>query len=627
MSKQGNITSFFRPVSKQPQSTQPAASRTKASSTPPPPSPSPSTSTGLDSPSPPAAPAAVRDRNAVIRGSDDEDDDDLSSDDDFPELFARPARSSRPVPAPETARGVYATPKAKRRVVESASSPWTAKASHKFDMEALVKHAAADSALEESERRTAALLAQDSPTARCAEPGKGPRTSLHDAILDVLSEPEGSQDEGNRGRLLRAVKRTEASAGPKEWHFFDRRGPTNHSSTEMEARQTFPKAKATGVWAFLGQEERRAEVFEDGLPYNVQCRMQNLPDEIFQWVLDEALHERSRKLRDEYVRLLGVCPDQIRRLLTDQAVSELFQGLGASERALSTGVAPPGGRAEEGAPYPEHDRVRLETVLRILATSAHVLGIGALTRTAAILLRLGIDNLVREDQAVAVEYQDALHRVVTAVPWRSWDNFCGDVSESLYSFTQDATLRWNAVSSIPLLHSRLAELRRRLAIVFVFDDPRRAFSPPEATFSIRSIIDRLDQADEFVVDRTNTDYFELLALSEMLSVAVGDGSPPVGDAGPEVVKQFNREVDELSQKIKHMWSNIHEQGAAYMSRLEVRVQLRDFERKLQHVIRTKPPPKENIFGLKTTEDEIQRPKQQEFMRKFFEKKKALPKTS
>lgn len=176
------------------------------------------------------------------------------------------------------------------------------------------------------------------------------------------------------------------------------------------------------------------------------------------------------------------------------------------------------------------------------------------------------------------------------------------------------------------MHPKLIELRRRLALVFVFDDPRRAFSRPEDSFSMRSIIDRLDEADEFVVDRTNTDYFELLALSEMLSVAIGDGSPPPDDAGPEAVKQYNAEVDELAHMIKVMWSNIHEQGAAYMSRLEARVQLKDFERKLQHVVRTRPPAKENIFGLQAAEDETERPKQQLFMRRFLGKSLPPPKT-
>lgn len=194
----------------------------------------------------------------------------------------------------------------------------------------------------------------------------------------------------------------------------------------------------------------------------------------------------------------------------------------------------------------------------------------------------------------------------------------------MYSHTQEATLRWNAVSSIPLLHPQLIELRRRLALVFVFDDPQRAYTRPEGTFSMRSVLDRLDHADEFIVDRNNTDYFELLALSEMLSVAIGDGAPPSSNSGPEVVKHYNEEVDEVAHRIKFMWSNIHEQGAAYMSRLEARVQLRDFERKLLHVVRTRPPPKEDIFGIEPTEEEIERPKQQKFMQKFLAKGQQPP---
>ncbi len=135
------------------------------------------------------------------------------------------------------------------------------------------------------------------------------------------------------------------------------------------------------------------------------------------------------------------------------------------------------------------------------------------------------------------------------------------------------------------------------------------------------MLDRLDDANQFVIDRNNTDYPELLALSEMLSIAIADGGPPpASTASPEATRQHNAEVDELAHRIKYMWSNIHEQGAAYMSRLEVRVQLRDFERKLQHAVRTRPPPKQDIFGLYTNEeDEIAKPKQQS-MKKFLFKR-------
>ncbi|KAK3298310.1 uncharacterized protein B0H64DRAFT_71876 [Chaetomium fimeti] len=621
MARHGNITSFFKPVSKSPQSSPPKAEpRTEASPTPPPPSPSPSPAHFPSSPPIPAS--TLRDRDAIIRGSDDEDDDDFGSDDDFPELFSNLPRNPLPV-ASDSGPNVYATPKAKRRVLDFHSSPLTINTKHhKFDIRALLQHAEADDAVEEGEHRTAALIAQGSPRARDRAMSNEEPVGLRDTMLDVLSDPEDSQDEGNRGRLMQAVKRTEATVGRKEWYFFDRQNQPN--STAIQVRRPFPKAEATGVWAFLGQEKHRSEIFEDGLPYNVQCRMQNLPDGIFLWVLDEAPYAKSRKLQGEYMRLLGVCSDQIRRLLLDDKVVGLFQDLGASERALAT-RSQPSGNSENGAPYPEDCRIRLQSVLRILAGTAHALTTQALTRTMSILLRLGIDDLVREDEAVAAEYQDALLQVVLAVPWRIWNNFCGSVGDSLYWHTQEATFRWNAISSVPPLHTKLIELRRRLALVFVFDDPRRAFSSPEDTFSIRSIIDRLEQADEFIVDRTNTDYVELLALSEMLSVAVGDGSPPAENTSPEAVKQYNTDVDELSRRIKLLWSNIHEQGAAYMSRLEVRVQLRDFERKLQHVVRTRPRPKEDIFGLNPTEDDLERPKQQQFMKRFL-KKGPPPKT-
>jgi hypothetical protein len=420
MAGRGNITSFFKPVSKSPQSSRPKAElRTEASRTPPPPSPSPSSAHFPSSP--PIPTSTLRDRNAVIRGSDDEDDDDFGSDDDFPELFSNLPRNPPPVQAAGRGPNIHATPKAKRRVLEFHSSPLTINTKHhKFDIRALLQHAEADDAVEEGEQRTAALIAQGSPTARDRGVGNEESAGLRETMLDVLSDPEGSQDEGNRGRLMQAVKRTEATAGRKEWYFFDRQNQPN--STAIQVRHPFPKTEATGVWAFLGPEKHRSEIFEDGLPYNVQCRMQNLPDKIFLWVLDEAPYAKSRKLQDEYMRLLGVCSDQIRRLLLDDKIVGLFLDLGASERALAT-RSQPSGDSENGAPYPEDCRIRLQSVLRILAGTAHALTTQALTRTMSILLRLGIDDLVREDEAVATEYQDALLQVVLAVPWRIWNNF------------------------------------------------------------------------------------------------------------------------------------------------------------------------------------------------------------
>ncbi|KAL2269517.1 hypothetical protein VTJ83DRAFT_1701 [Remersonia thermophila] len=623
-----SITSFFKPVSQVSQSPQstPAQTQTTASPTPPPPSPVPHVSFSPP-PAPPPPPPNARDRDKIIRGSDEEDDDDLDTDDEFPDLFALPTALPAQPSAARKEAGLLGTPRAKRlAVLDLNSSPLTINTRHKFDIAALLKHAEADNANEQSHKRTAELLAQGSPTAASTRPGatEAPADGRpHDNMLAMLP---GSGD-GHGDKLLRAVKRAEANVEKKVWYFFDRQPDANEAAVHVH--KAFPKSTATGVWSMLASDKTRSEVFEDGLPYNVECRMRNLPDEIFEWVLHEAPWEKSRRLRDEYVRLLGACSHQISRVLDEQAVLAMFQALGASERALGSAAGPRGAEPEQGGPYPEQARVPLETVLLILGATAHGANLQALTQATSILLRLGIDHIVREDQAIATAYQDALLRLVSAVSFRAWNSFCGDVSDSLYNHTQSSTLRWNAVSAIPLLHARLAELRRRLALVFVFDDPRRAYSPAAETFSIRSVIDRLEHADEFVIDRNTTDFPELLSLCELLIVAVGDGNPPPlddDDVSPEAIRQHNAEVDELARKIKHMWSNIHEQGAAYVSRLEARSHLKDFERKLHHVIRTRPRPKEDIFGLNPTEEELDKPKQQQFMRRFLGKKEPSAST-
>src|SRR5690606_12600295 len=136
MSKSGNITSFFKPIPRPSQSAQPSTSAPETSPTPPPPKPSAPSPPSLRSPSPlpalsssssPEPPPTVRDRNAVIPGSDDEDDDDFSSDDDvFPALFSKPSASTLPLQTPSKDRGrISATPQAKRRALEFHSSPLT----------------------------------------------------------------------------------------------------------------------------------------------------------------------------------------------------------------------------------------------------------------------------------------------------------------------------------------------------------------------------------------------------------------------------------------------------------------------------------------------------------------------
>ena len=433
MPKNSTITNFFKPVPKFSQPPTPSQQLSKSpavSRDSPPPQSLSSLPSGLLSSSPSSPKKPSKDLDAVIKGSDDEDED-LSSDDDFPELPGLPLWPSKSVPAKElsNAANPFSTPRAKRRAVEIYSSPLTinTKSKPKYDLAALRKHEEAERALQESEKRSNALEALGSPSGRFAAKLKQQSRSIYDSLLDVLPDAQGSQNE-SKVRLPQAVARTEATVLPKQWFFFDESSQT--STIPLESRSLFPKGVAKGVWAFLAPECRRYEVFEDGLPLSVQRKMQNVPDEIFQWVLQEVFHEKSKKLRDEYLRLLGACPSQIRRLMDEDKVTWLFQNIGASERALIVGSQPAGGSVlpASRAPYPEQQRDLLGVVLRILKETAHSLAFKSLTQAMALLLRLGMDHLVREDAGIAADHHNALFEVASGVRSSDWDNFVGNSS-------------------------------------------------------------------------------------------------------------------------------------------------------------------------------------------------------
>ncbi|KAK0723920.1 hypothetical protein B0T21DRAFT_293946 [Apiosordaria backusii] len=629
MSKNGYITSFFKPQATtssslcQPEPETPvAAPPPPQSPSPPPPSP-PSALRSLSSSPPPIK--KVRDRNEVIKGSDDEDDDsDDSDDDEFPDLF-----TALPTAAPAPVSALLATPRAKRTAVEVYSSPLTINTKHKYDIKALLKHAETDQKVDESEQRLAALMAQASPTRRDKSSfSVRANVSMRDIMADVLSDVDSSGDEAKRRRTLLAVQRNEAGDERKEWYFFEEETQVDDGAS-ITARAVFPEASATGVWSLLAPEKGRRELFEDGLPYYIQNKQGDLPDDIFLWVLNKTLHEKSRKLREEYLRLLGVCPEQAGRVMDPDLITQMFQELGASKDAL----APAGQQTKDNwarsNPYSGRDWTPLRTVLRILAETAPGLSVPSLTQAMVILLRLGMDNIVRDDPGVAKDFQDCLPRIVQAVPWEAWNSFCGDVADSLYTHTPSPTLRSLAISALPFLDPGLIELRRRLALVFVFNEPQRARSRPEDTFSIQSVLDHLEHSEQFLIDRHNTDFYDLRALSEMLSVAVGDGIPPQEDArNSEAHKQFNAEVDKLANHLRNMWSQITDNGASDSSKWEAKVQLKDFEAKLLRVVRTRPQPVRNVFriGEAEEEDEEKPVMKQTSLSGWMIKKKTVPST-
>ena len=117
-----------------------------------------------------------------------------------------------------------------------------------------------------------------------------------------------------------------------------------------------------------------------------------------------------------------------------------------------------------------------------------------------------------------------------------------------------------------------------------------------------------------------TDYGELAAAMEILSIAIDSGHPPSSPGTMEEEKAFNRDIDVLSLKIKSIFVDIVDTGASHMGRTEAKEVLEAFQYRLSYGVRTKPPPKKSLFGDSTVEGVANRQMMEAFVEKGVQKR-------
>lgn len=164
------------------------------------------------------------------------------------------------------------------------------------------------------------------------------------------------------------------------------------------------------------------------------------------------------------------------------------------------------------------------------------------------------------------------------------------------------------------------ELRRRLAITFLFDDPGLGRHHPDDIFTVRGAIDCLNDATFTVGPKT--DFAELRAGILLLDMAIDDGSfAPTGDREDE--KAFNEEIDELAIKLRGIWRKINDSGMK-LARTEAKSVIEWVQQRLSHLVRTRKQAKQSVFDIPGQRDDQFLPQQQDFMSKFLKKQPRVP---
>ncbi|KAI0097972.1 hypothetical protein GGR51DRAFT_451463 [Nemania sp. FL0031] len=645
--KNRDIRGFFKSAGP---STSQAPAQTQRASSPPPTSSLSSVPDIFSSPkTPPKSTPRVFSRDDVIKGSDDSDDDD--SDDSLGSITGALGYRSGPA-AHRRDPNILSTPQAKRIASGVHRSPLTLQPKrHKFDLKALINHSKEIDRTEESFRRADAAIAQTEHNSDLSDDSDAENELKRpeDATRHLFAAEEDSDGKGDK--IRRAFKRSkdDEASSRKHCYFFDQEdGPSS------PGKNTFPRKKATGRWKFLSQADARRRAFTMGLPYAFAVQGETLPDELFQWVLDEICVEQNGELRRQYINLAEVCEDHTKRLVDNVRLYALLERIGGPKYARDHSKFQ--GTTEVRHEYLERNWSPLITFLQLLERIATSLQPTAAICAVQLLLRMSMDPVVG---AVVREYHMRTMTTLVSSLARSksrWNTACKAICSYIYENIDDLELKVTSILSIPSSSSHLVDLRRRIAAESLFNNPWLGSKPIDPHLSFEMIRDRLDEDDFKSTNKVDFDFEHLRALTTLLDIVIDRAdfmrastsksnsststptpTPPTkhatpnskatnfppsegeDDAAAAAEQKFNAEVDILAARVKAIHDRIRDKA----SRKNVKLSLLGLEKRLKYAVRSRPPPKREIFafeGATGGESDINVPKQRDFMRQWRMKK-------
>ncbi|KAK0112884.1 hypothetical protein ONS95_014605 [Cadophora gregata] len=543
---------------------------------------------------PPQSLPAKRPSDRIIQNSDDEDDSDDSLEDLSTILAARfPNTANRSKTSGDKAKPTTPTaPRYKTRTNNFHVSPMPVLSKKKFDLKSLVSHAQDDEAAEATTQRYKAMLEEpgiEEDDVSALDPAKRGKFK-HSALLESVV---ASGEDGGAHRVARAIQRTEATVTEQRWYFFE----TGIKQAKPE-RKRFPVASVPDIWKdVLVDPQMRQQTFAFGFAEDMVSMGHDLPDELFLWILDEVSVESRDPLRSSYLNVMKQSDEQIKRLITVEAISSTFLRLGATPEAQAVEGLKPVNKLKN--PYPRRDWGNLLATIKFFGQVAKLLNEKPRRHLIFVLLKLSLDRIVSENADIQDAVQETIARLCQYI--NDWDDTCIFVCESIFKSTSSSPLRLQAVECISSASSRTHDLRRRLAACFFHDSLIHASKSSYYSTSLGSIMNTLHSPRFRIIPATDTspgtDYHELRALVYLLDVTLDDGLSSDRDLSDKEQEEiFNEDIEEFGKQLDWIGSKIQTGGAAFFTRLETKEALTLVKQRAVGMLRTKSKLKHSWYN-------------------------------
>ncbi|KAL5051009.1 hypothetical protein BDW71DRAFT_81588 [Aspergillus fruticulosus] len=536
----------------------------------------------------------IKNGKVIVTNSDDESDSigSLESPEDILSMFLTPT-------APKPHTGEDKTKESRdRRASKSKGVPlWkVAPPKYKNSLDSLVMQAVDDNETEAGIARLKASLAAESSR----KDGPVSASNLDDVLASAIKS-DGAEDSIGLQRILDAVRRTEALDLRKSWSFFD-------LERELPRAQEFPReCIRPGTYLALLRDPdpdspERERAFHSGI-IDFAVSKGLLPDEVLRWIFYSIPSESRESLRDAYCRALKRTPARrMKSLIRPDDIDTLFWHMSAKPAALALTdpvVLHAHPQGESPKSRPQHYAALL-SVLELFCQAATLFADDTRNRILNYILRLPLDNCLIQDFTIC----SAIERTITAVLDATTDEYADELAANIctivHSTLRDAELQSRLLEHIAPVNDWIAALRRRLAYIFLTDDPSADVGSQDRKAEVSQISSILKHPQynpkRYKKGQTEYDYGKLTAITTFLDIIIDSGWSETQFADESAEDEFNHEIDALADKVKRIFTAIQDSGASHMKRTLAKEALEALYYRIVYCVRTKPRPKKVLFG-------------------------------
>ncbi|KAI9711505.1 MAG: hypothetical protein M1820_002068 [Bogoriella megaspora] len=537
----------------------------------------------------------------VVPNSDSEEGDSDSSLEDLDDIIFRKKAATmldsfQKPKAPESSKPKSPPPMPRTRGTTSKQNfrkPAPTK-SYKFDLKKLVSQVDKDAAASERIEKARGDLEHSKEEAKQQEAARKAEEDNGASVVDeayLASMIDGSDAEDNQQRVMQAMRRTDAFHREPTWSFF-KQEPVSETRRKPFPTKSLPQS---GWMTTLEDPQARRQACVSGFALDM-IRMQALPEELLLWMLDEAIVEPRDDLAHAYSHILKQSPMTLRNSLTPSRLEDIFLNIGASEDAVASekNVTVVYGTSKERSDNP---LLRLRKVLQLLLclTSNDCLSDETCGSAIKLLLRLGIDDIIRADGQCQCLIEDVLANLLRPSKTSILADPSLDAACSIWDTVQNPQFRLRVLQCIPSTDSQLETYKRRVALAFFFDNKEYLQSDPRDPLLPTWTIRHLQKSPNFDIN-PGTSYPTLHALTSILDIAISGGFTHLPIKAPPIQADFNQGIDEIANEVTRVHNRIVDTGASHMKRTEAKNALERLKYRLEFAVRTKRRPKKNVFG-------------------------------